>query len=438
VHQYLKRLSGISALVIGSALAGPALAQNSTPPAQNGQAAHSGQAPAAHQKKYKDKGEYDLYSAVTKEQDNNKKLELLNTWRQKYPESDFKMERLQLYLVTYQHLGQSAKMIETAKEILAMDPKDLQALYWIAFLTPTLGSNSPDALDLAQKAANGLLNAEKPANVKEEDWTKAKALTDAIADSTLGWIAMQRKNYPVAEQNFKKSLEANPNAAQVSYWLGTTILAEKKPERQSEALYDFARAAAYDGPGSLTPQGRQQVNDYLTKAYKTLHGDTSGLDGLKAQAKAAALPPPDFKILSAAEVEAAKEEELRKNNPQLALWLGIKGQLQGADGQAYFDNNMKGTEVKGLKGWILSAKPAVRSKELLLSMEGKDHPGDVTLKLEPALTGKPDTDMEVTFDGIPDSFTKDPFMLTFTTDKSKITGLKEEKAPVRRPVHHRR
>lgn len=451
MHQSFGRLTGILAIALLSAFtcfaqASPAQA---TPQAQGGQAAQSGQAaPGQKQKKVKDQGEYDLFNSVTKETDPNKKLALLKTWQEKYPDSDYKLERLQYMLATYQQLGQSAKMIDTAKEILAIDPKDIQGLYWIAFLTPTLGNTSPDALDLAEKAANGLLTAEKPASVKPEDWTKAKAQTDAIAHSTLGWVAMQRKNYDQAETEFKKSLEINPNAAQVSYWLGTTIVNEKKPEKQAEALYDFARAAAFDGQGALTPQGRQQIDAYLTKVYTSYHGDTSGLAELKAQAKANPMPPADFKIMSAAEVAAAKEEELKKTNPELALWLNIKGQLLAPDGQQYFDNNMKGAQVPvRLKGWLVSAKPAVRSKELLLNMDSKDQPApNVTLKLTNAegapiaLAGKPVTGTEIEFEkAVGESFSKDPFMLTFTIEKANITGLKEEKAaPARRAPARRK
>jgi tetratricopeptide (TPR) repeat protein len=354
------------------------------------------------------------------------------------------MPRLQLFLTTYQQLGQPAKMIDTAKEILAVDPKDITALYWISFLTPTLGSASPDALDTAEKAANGLLVAEKPTTVKDEDWTKAKSQTDAVAYSTLGWIAMQRKNNEVAEQNFRKSLTISPNAVQVSYWLGTVIIAEKKPEKQAEALFDFARAAAYDGTGALAPEGRQQIDEYLTKVYNTIHGDSSGLAELKALAKANPTPPADFKIKTAAEIAAEKEEELNKTNPKLALWLKIKGQLLSPEGQKYFDSSMKGAAVPKLKGWLISAKPAVKSKELMVSMEGKDQAANVTLKLvgtdgttAAPLTGKPDVGTEIEFEGIGDSFTKDPaLMVTFDVEKAKITGLKVEAvAPPHRPVH---
>jgi tetratricopeptide (TPR) repeat protein len=417
-------------------------AQNSQP-AQPGQAAAPTDKPAEKKKNYKDQQEYTLYDSATKETDANKKLALLNTWKDKYPESDFKLERLQLFLPTYQQLGQPAKMIDTAKEILAIAPKDITALYWITFLTPTLGSSSADTLDTAEKAANGLLVAEKPANVKDDDWTKAKSQTDAVAYTTLGWIAMQRKNNDVAEQNFKKSLTINPNAVQVSYWLGTVIIAEKKPEKQAEALYDFARAAAYDGEGALAPAGRKQIDDYLTKVYTTIHGDTTGLAELKTMAKASPTPPADFKIKTAAEIAGEKEEELKKTNPELALWLNLKGQLLSPEGQTYFDSSMKGAQVPKLKGWLVSGKPGVKSKELLVSMEGKDQAPNVTLKLVGSdgataapLAGKPVAGVEIEFEGVGDSFAKDPsFMVTFNVEKAKITGLKEEKvAPVHRTV----
>jgi len=127
------------------------------------------------------------------------------------------------------------------------------------------------------------------------------------------------------------------------------------------------------------------------------------------------------------------------------LWLNIKGQLLAPDGQTYFDSSMKGAAVPKLKGWLVSAKPAVRSKELLVSMEGKDQTPNVTLKLVNAegtatpLAGKVEVGYEIEFEGVPDAFTKEPLMLTFNVEKSKITGLKEEKvAPVRRPVHHKK
>ena len=71
---------------------------------------------------------------------------------------------------------------------------------------------------------------------------------------------------------------------------------------QSQALYNFARAASLDGPGALDPVMRKKVDEYLTKAYTTLHGDATGLADLETLAKANATPPADFKINTSAEI----------------------------------------------------------------------------------------------------------------------------------------
>jgi tetratricopeptide (TPR) repeat protein len=261
-----------------------------------------------NKKQFKDRQEYTLYDSATKETDANRKLVALNAWKDKYPDSDFKQERLVLFLNTYQTLGEGTRMVDTAKQILELDPKDVTALYWVTFLAPSLGDNSADAVATATRAANGLLTMEKPAAAKDEGWKIAKTNFDAIAYKTLGWAAMVPKNYAEAEQNYKKSLQINPGSGEVAYSLGQALLGQsiagKKPEVQSEALYYFARAAAYEGPGALNPDGRKKADDYLTKVYNTLHGDSSGLAELKALAKANPTTPSDFKIKTAAEVDA--------------------------------------------------------------------------------------------------------------------------------------
>ena len=84
---------------------------------------------------------------------------------------------------------------------------------------------------------------------------------------------------------------------------------------------------------------------------------------------------------------------------------------------------------RALRGVITEARPACRSKELLVAVPTPDQTGtptpEITLKLDTPLTGKPVLG-DIEFDGVPRAFTRDPFMLTMDTDKSKITGLKVE------------
>ena len=445
MQRFVKTLTGISiiagwGMVALLAPAGPARAQDA------GQAQGQQQAPGQPKKQVKDQGEYDLFNGVVKATDPNEKLKLLNTWKEKYPSSDYKDDRLVFLIETNAQVGKYQDAISAAKELLAMNPADIRAMFYINNLTPVAypaPANPPaDALDTAEKAANGLLNAEKPATTKPEDWAKAKKETfDPAAHKTLGWVAWQRKNFDLAEQEFSKSLELNPNQGEVAYWMGSAMLQSRKPEKQAPALYEIARAVSLEPThGGLPDVTRKQIDAYLTRTYTTYHGSTEGLDQLKTQARSSALPPPGFSIKTNLELEAAKEEEFKKANPSLALWMGLKKELQAPNGEQFFENTMKNANVPGgasgitmLRGHLIAAKPAVSPKELIVGVEKPDV-AEVTLRLENPVKGKPVVGSPVDFEGVPVAFTKDPFMVTF--DQAKVSGLKTEApaAPARRPA----
>jgi tetratricopeptide (TPR) repeat protein len=399
-----------------------------------------GQATPAPEKKVKDRAEYDLYESISKEQNPTKRLESLNTWKEKYAETDYKKERLLFYLTTYVQLNQPAKVIETAKQILAMDPKDFTSLYYISLLTPTLPDTSAGALDTGEKAAQGMLGnldatfakEKKPEKTSDADWTKARTDMEVVAHKTLGWVAMQRKQPDVAQQEFKKVLELAPGSGEVAYWLAQTIQSQKKVELMPIALFYYARAVAYDGPGALTPEGRKQIDDYLTRAYKGYHGDTTGLPELKATAKTTPIAPAGFTIPSVTDIakeKLAKEEEFKKSNPQLALWMNVKNELAGANGAQYFESSVKDSGLPKLRGKLVSQSPAVKPKELVLAMSDDTTP-EVTLKLSAPMAGKADPGTVIEFEGaVPKTFTQSPFMITMEIEKEKIEGWPAQAAP---------
>jgi len=419
-----------------------------SPPAHGQQDAAAAK---AAQKNWKDRAEYDLYDAIIKEQDANKKLGLLNSWKEKYPASDYSAERLQILLTTYSGLHQPEKVIATGNELLQADPKNLTALILMTSNVQGLTKPAPDDLNAGEKASNGLVsnldtffsNDKKPATTTEADWAKAKSQTETLAHTTLGWIALQKKDpetAQAAEKEFTKVLQMNPNNAQVSFWMGTAIMQEKKPEKYAEALYHFARAASLDpSQGGYPPDARKTIETYFVNAYTRYHGqDDAELQKLRQLAKSQPFPPADFKIQDVNEVKAANEEEFRKKNPALALWMTLKQALTAADGDQYFSANMKGADVPGgaggvqkFKGKLISMKPATRPKELVLAITDGTTP-EVTLNLDAALPGKAEPGSEIEFSGVPASFSKEPFNVTFDVEKKNIAGWTgKEAAPVR-------
>jgi tetratricopeptide (TPR) repeat protein len=403
----------------------------------------------AAQKNWKDRAEYDLYEAITKETTPSKRLEYLNSWKDKYPLSDFADARQQLFMSTFSLVGRVDDALATSGEILAKDPNNLQALSAALTAIFSLQTPTPDQLAIAERASgqvssnlDALFAADKkPAKVSSADWVVAKKSLQLLSQNALAYVAWRQNNFEKAEAEFTKSLELDPNQGQVSYWLSNVILAERKPEKYSAALYDMARAAAYDGAGSLNAAGRQQVMASFQKTYGTYHGSAEGADQVLAQAKTAAQPPAGFTIASKADLQAKQmqaEEELRKANPQLALWKSIREALTGPQAEVYFNEHMKGAELPELKGKLIEAKPETKPKVLVLAVENGATP-DVTLNLAEALSGKMEPGAEIGFKGTASGYTASPFMVTFELDKKNVTGWKgaPAAAPAKRaPVRH--
>ncbi len=399
----------------------------------------------APQKKVKDQAEYDLYTSATKETDASKRLVFLNTWQEKYPESDFKEERLVIFLISYTQLAQAPKVVDTAREILAIDPREVNALKWLTIYTQSYPQPpTPDSLATGEKAAQGLLGVEKPPGVDDAQWKATSTQLAAIAHNTLGFIAMQRKQPGQAEQEYRKALEVNPNWCEVSYALGNTVLAEKDLARQSEVLYHWARAASLAGQGACPDPQRKQIDAFFQKQYNLFHGqDEAGLKQLRALAVSQPLPPSGFVIRNANEIQAEEQAKAAAANPQLALWKTIKDSLTAADGDSYFQNTVKGAGLPGgangvtkFRGKLVSMKPAINPKELVLAMSAPDTP-EVTLEFETALRGKAEAGTEIGFEGVASAFTKNPFMLTLDVEsKDKIEGWPAQAAPAakKRPV----
>lgn len=404
------------------------------------------QAPAAQQKQWKDRAEYDLFEAIQKDTNAKTKLEKLQQWEKQYPKSDYGDARQTLLLTTYAALNQPKEAVAEAQEILSTDPKNFTGEYYTMYFTQALyaQNQSPAILDQGEKAAQAILAniATPPPNVTADQWAKLRPDIELMAHRNLGFIAMQRKTWDGAEAEFKKSLEMHSNDGQVDYWLGTVIASEKKIDKLPEAMFYFARAANFDGPGALPPEGRKTAQDYVQKQYKNYHGSDQGFGDLVASAKANPTMPAGFTIKSATDIAKAEqqnEEDWAKAHPDEALWKNIKMTLTGPDGAAYFENNMKGAAVPELKGKVVKLEPASRPKTILLAMDdgsGKFGDADATLKFEMPLPGKVDEGTELIFQGVPESYTASPLMVIFNVDKDKLQGWTGKNEPA--PVHHRR
>jgi hypothetical protein len=408
-------LRSAATLVVGAALVSSASGQDKKKP------------------DWKDPAEYDLYKPITQTQDPKSWLESLDKWSKQYPQSELADIRRQLYLEAYRQLNWPRDAFNAAVEVLRDNPNNLFALSTIVGGIYQLAPASPTDLDIAERATTTIIQnldgvyqkENRPSEMTDADAAKAKPEMSLFALKTAGWISWTRKDYARAEVQLSRSLELDPKQGQVCYWLADSMLEQNKtnPAKQPVALYYFARAASYDGAGSLPLSDRKSLTAYLNTAYVKYHGSDEGFAELLLSAKSSAAAPAGFQIKSAAQIEKERieaEQMFDKTHPEKALWKDLKAALTAPAGQTYFETNMKDALVPRLKGKLVAMTPAVKPKELILSIENSA--GDVTLKLDGALPGKMEPGAELEFEGIARGFTKDPFMVTFDTEKAKLGG----------------
>jgi len=391
------------------------------------------------EKKVKDQGEYDIFTAAVKEADPNKKIQLLLQWKEKYPDSDYKLDRQQLIATTYfQGVRDADKAWAASQELVGMDPKNFAGLFFLTSLVMSSGKTDPERLDGGEKAARSLLAnldevfapSKKPAQATDEQWKKERLGPETLAIKTIGWIQMTRKEFDKGEETFTQFLKIEPNDGQVSYWLATVMLQQKKREKQIPALWHLARAAHYGGANALPEQARKQLQAFLEKTYVNYHGGKDGLPEMIAGALKDPFPPADLKIESAQERAIREEEELKAKDPQKAMWLGVKKTLLTPEGAEYFNGTLKGSALPKFKGKITSSTPPARPKELVVSITGDQD--EIKLRLDAAHTTKIEPGTEVEFEGgVAAEFTSDPFMLVVDQEKAKITGLPAPPPPAR-------
>lgn len=419
-------------------------------------------APGAQpQKNWKDRGEYDLYIKITQTTDAKARLQLLNTWQDKYPQTDFQAERTQAYIATLAQIAQSdptqrQALINKCEEVLKADPKNFTAAYYVTLMGPQLGGNNPppDLVSQVQSAAHDLLDGidtafspdKKKAGMSDADWAKAKNQIVALAHVALGWSAAATKDYATAENEYKASLEANPDQGTVSAAYAKLLIDDKK---FPEGLFEYARAAQYTGPGPALPDAtRKQLLDYFNKAYKDYHGSSDGADQMLAQAKTNALPTGPLNLTSQVDI-ANKEAEATNSriasDPAFKLWYTIKQSLTSDQGDQFFNSNVKDAEipggaegVKNFTGTVISIDPPDRPTKVVLGVEDPTKP-DTTLEFSQPLPAtaldKIKVGQTLEFSGVADSYTKDPYMLTFKdpTIPGVQTTAPPRKATRRRP-----
>jgi hypothetical protein len=413
------------------------------------------QAPADPAKgpQYKDRAEYDVVETYSKATDAKGRLAALDKWKQAYPDTELFATRDDLYLGVYGELKDNRKQFEQAKAIRAKNPNHyfsittiLGGIYGLATPPPPPAADLSVAEEVAKYTLDNadkiFATTNKPANVTDAQWTQYRPNVMTLALRTNAWVWVQRKDDARAETELTKFIQADPDQPGFSYMLGQAKFSQYQKQKDLTklpgAIFHIARAASYAGPNAATISAANRTA-YLNSAksiYKQYHGSEEGFPALEALAKANALPPADFKIESITDIQAkqmADRDTWEKEHPDLAFWDNtIKGPLTGATAESVFETNFKeslippgppGTPFSMFKAKIISMTPETSPKEMTVAVFN-GAVADAKLTFDPPLPGTMPVGSDIEFKGVPTSFQKDPFMVTFAIDmeEKQMTG----------------
>ncbi len=402
---------------------------------------------AAKQPQWKSREEYDAFNAMMTEKDPNKKISLAEAFLQKYSNSDFKSGAHLTEMQAYFQLGKSDQAIEAGKKVLEADPDNLDALAFLSYVFPfVFKADDPDATSKLSRADSDahhgldvLQKLQKPANVTDEQFSQYVKPKRAVFNGAVGFVALQRKDYPNAITALRAAVDDNPANVYTFYRLGLAYMYSTPPD-YDHAVWYISRAVAL-AQAAKNPAG-DDIDKFLKRAYINYHGNDQGLADVVTQAAGAVNPPEGFKV---APMEVPKPTGNANVDGFNTMTFPLK--LGGEKAQKQWDT-LKGQQI-GLGGFVDSVEKGPDANTYLVRIDileqSKAQVGtyDVELKdtTQPNVKNLSSGD-PVRFKGTITAYTATPsLVLTIegTIDPDAIPDQPKvkpkPKPPVHRPTH---
>jgi len=236
----------------------------------------AGQAAAPQGKrapKINSQDEYKAYQAAVAITDAAESEKAANDFATKYPTSEVRTLVYKATMARYQQANNGERMVEIAKKVLAIDPDDPEALVGVAQVE--VEQVKDDSLDKEERLAQAKKDAERAlvtidtdvptSGYTPEQINQYKSFIRSQAYFVLGTAAYKASNWPEAETNLKKSIEAFPQPDVIAvYRLALALDFQNKiPEaiKAAQQAVDLTK----DSPDSAAGKAARQELDRLNK-----------------------------------------------------------------------------------------------------------------------------------------------------------------------------
>jgi tetratricopeptide (TPR) repeat protein len=265
--------------VVGMCATG--FAQNDKPAAPAGQAAGqpaAGQAaatpPGKRPPKVNSQEEFAAYKAALAMTDAAAEEKAADDFAAKYPDSELRPLIYKNVMQRYQQANNGDKMVAMSRKTLAIDPDDPEAL--VAVAQVDVEQTREADIDKDERYAEAKKDAERSlvtvdtdvptSGYPPEQLAAYKGFLRSQAYFVLGTMAFKAKNWPEAEANLRKSIDALPQSPDVIavYRLAVSLDMQNKVP---EALKTVQQAVELtkDRPDSPAGKAAREEQDRLTK-----------------------------------------------------------------------------------------------------------------------------------------------------------------------------
>lgn len=385
----------------------------------------------------KDPAEYNSYMAAVGMSNPAQKAAALEQFLQQYPSTVVKKDALQQLMGAYQQGNNMPKAMETAGNLLQVDPNNVYALFIEAFQNLSCAQTQANAQCAANAAKYGqqglqaITSFAQPQGMSTEQYDKLKTAMTGTFNTAAGFGALQQRDYPTAQKYLGAVVETNPNDVSVVYPLATAYLGQKP----LNVLGFWYGARAIDL--APNPQAKAQIQKYVQTTYDNYHGSDDGFAQILQQAASSPNPPQGFAVTQMTPAVQAQNIYNQGGGDCKKLDLGSWEFIFQNGDQQLADKCM--ADIKGTP-FAFQAKVIQPSAERLMLAATEDdinsNTADAEVTMAAAIPAKliPKAGESTKIQGVPVSYDKQPYMLHMDNGKFVAT----RKAPARRTTHRRR
>ncbi|MBI3197832.1 MAG: hypothetical protein HYZ40_10065 [Rhodospirillales bacterium] len=238
--------------------------------------------------------EYDSYMAALNTRDAAKRATAMEVFVAWYPGSVLKVEALEQAIAAWHAAGQPAKADFLAARLLQADPDNVRALANQAYTGRTrAAAGDASALVPAVAAAErGLIvlpKWQKPVSLTDAAFARVKEQMAGVFNGTLGFAALQAKDYDSARRYYRLSVAAEPDNLQDVYQLAVSQL-EGTP-LDALGFWYAARSIAI-ARATRNEAAAADIDRYVRSRYRLYRGSEEGWSELLARVVAGEQAPP--------------------------------------------------------------------------------------------------------------------------------------------------